>query len=60
MVSPSHTSCCKTFIKFGQTVEAEQRSTGIGLETFSFESHQSSNLKLMYKIIILTRFLCVF
>lgn len=54
MVPPSHTSFCKTFIKFGQTVEAEQRSTGIGLETFSFENHQSSNLKLMYKIVILT------
>lgn len=52
MVSPSHTSFCKTFVKFGQPVEAEHRSTGIGLETFSFESHQSSNLNLIYKIII--------
>lgn len=60
MVSPSHMSFCKTFIKFGQTVEAEQRSTGIGLETFSFESHQSSNLKLIYNIIILTRFYVLF
>lgn len=59
MVSPFHTSFCKRFVKFGHTVEAEQRSTGIGLETFSFESHESSNLKLIYKIIILTRFLCV-
>lgn len=60
MVSPSHMSFCKTFVTFGQTVEAEQRSIGIALETFSFESHQTSNLKLIYKIFIYYVFYVLF